>query len=332
MSELTGAEAPAGTILLSLRLHAIEHAADGVHLFDLRSTDGRDLPLFAAGSHIDVHLPNGLIRQYSLTNPREQYRYVIGVNRDPHSRGGSRFMHDNLRVGTELRASTPRNHFKLDEGEHPSVLIAGGIGITPIWAMIQRLCELQRPWTLHYCCRTPQRAAFLNELRDAATRSGNELNTVFDGEPEAQPLDVAGAVRAASSDAHFYCCGPKPLMAGFEQATTAVPRERVHVEYFGARPEITAADETSSFVVHLARSGTSLTIPWDRSILDAVLASGVAVLNSCREGVCGSCETRVLAGTPEHRDSVLSPDERAANNTMMICVSRCRDGELTLDL
>jgi vanillate O-demethylase ferredoxin subunit len=296
------------------------------------------LPAVAAGAHIDVHLPNGLVRQYSLMDPGESQRYRIGVHRDPASRGGSECMHETLRVGDRLTIGIPRNNFPLAEDAAHSVLIAGGIGITPIIGMVRRLTALGRSWTLYYCTRTEKRAAFLEELKALAVAAPQgELHCVFDQEPGNAMLDLAAVVQRHESGqgggAHFYCCGPAGLLRGFEQATAALPAERVHVEYFAAPANADAAGaETKAFSVTLARSGKTIEIPADKSILDVLLEHGVSVLNSCREGVCGSCETNVLAGEPDHRDAVLGPGERAANRTMMLCVSRCKSASLTLDL
>jgi tetrachlorobenzoquinone reductase len=320
-----------------VEVRGIRREAETVRSFELwplagDSGESGELPPFEPGAHLDVHVSADLVRQYSLTNPHERHRYVIGVNRDPASRGGSMGMHDAVTVGTRLSVSMPRNHFPLNEAATHSVLIAGGIGITPLLAMVRRLCELGRRWDLYYCARTTSRAAFLRELRELAdTHPNGALHCVFDGEPGTEPLDIRNVLATHGAQADFYCCGPTPLMEAFTAALANVPPEKVHLEYFKA-PEISTPAEGHAFTVKLARQQKSLVVAPDRSILDVLQEHGVSVMCSCREGVCGTCETAVLAGEPDHRDRVLSPEERAANHTMMICVSRCKGDALTLDI
>ncbi|WP_028222845.1 PDR/VanB family oxidoreductase [Paraburkholderia oxyphila] len=319
----------AGTLEVEVRAMRVE--AETVRSFELWPVAG-ELPPFGAGAHIDVHLPNGIVRQYSLTNPQERHCYVIGVNRDAASRGGSVHMHDALALGSRLTISTPRNHFPLDEAAGHSVLVAGGIGITPLLAMARRLTAVGRRWDLYYCARTARRAAFLPELRALAdAHSGGTLHCVFDGEPGGAPLDLGSVLARHGAEADYYCCGPTALMDAFTAALASVPPVRVHTEYFKA-PEPSSAAHGEAFTVRLERQQKSFVVPPERSILDVLEAHGVPVMCSCREGVCGTCETAVIAGEPDHRDHVLSPDERAANRTMMICVSRCKGDWLALDI
>lgn len=321
-----------GTFEVEVR--GISREAETVRSFELWPLAGEpgELPAFEPGAHLDVHVSAGLVRQYSLTNPHERHRYVIGVNRDPASRGGSIRMHDAVTVGSRLTVSAPRNHFPLNEAAAHSVLVAGGIGITPLLAMVRRLCKLGHSWDLYYCARTESRAAFLRELHElAGTYSNGKLHCVFDGEPGAASLDLHDVVATHGAQADFYCCGPTPLMDSFMAALADVPPEKIHLEYFKAS-EITVSAEGHAFTVQLARQQKSFVIAPDRSILDVLQEHGVSVMCSCREGVCGTCETAVLAGEPDHRDRVLSPEERAANHTMMICVSRCKGDALVLDI
>jgi vanillate O-demethylase ferredoxin subunit len=323
---------------LNVRVYERRVVADGVVAVDLRAVEGYELSRFTAGSHIDVELPvkdaNGrfIVRQYSLCNdPAEQDRYVIGVGRDANSRGGSVYLHETLQVGDKLHISTPRNHFQLYEPAGRSVLVAGGIGITPLMAMARRLSALAKPWRLYYCARTPKRAAFLDELR---TLPG-EVIPVFDGVPGGQPIALDRVVAEAPDDAHLYCCGPTGLMEDFERATSKRPPHTVHVEWFKPRPvspQAVPQGADGRFELRLAHSGVTLTVLPDQSILDALIEAGVAVQYSCRDGVCGTCETRVLDGIPDHRDSVLLGDEAAATDRIMVCVSRCAGKALTLDL
>jgi ferredoxin-NADP reductase len=316
------------TAALQLRVHSITYEATDIFSFELRSPGGAELPPFTAGAHIDLQLPGGLVRSYSLVNPQhERHRYRIAVNRDAGSRGGSRYMHDALKVGAIVAVTPPRNNFALFEGAAESVLIAGGIGITPILCMIERLSELGRRWTLHYCARTRQNAAFLDRLGELQPAGTLHLN--FDHGQPANMLDIASVVAAVPADAHLYCCGPVPMLEAFERACTQVPSERVHVEYFAAK-EAPAAE--GGFVVELARSNRTIPIARGQTILEALLAAGIDAPYSCMEGVCATCETKVLAGIPDHKDLVLTKEEKAANQTMMICCSGSKTDKLVLDL
>jgi len=319
------------TDLLWLRLHRITYEAQGIHAFELRLPSGAGLPPFSPGAHIDLHLGNGMVRSYSLCNcAEERHRYLVCVNRDRAGRGGSAFVHDALRVGDVLPVAAPRNNFALDESAAHTLLIAGGIGITPLWCMVQRLETLGRPWTLHYCARSQAHAALLAPIRALAQRSAvGQLHLHFDDAMPGRFLDLPALVAGASEDTHLYCCGPLPMLEAFENATAALPGERVHVEYFSAKAP---PDTTGGFQVQLAGSGRVLGVPAGCTILDVLLEAGVEVPYSCREGVCGTCETRVLAGVPDHRDLVLTAQEMQANQVMMVCCSGSRTPLLVLDL
>jgi tetrachlorobenzoquinone reductase len=315
---------------LEVRVKSVTWEAQGINSYELRPMPGQELPPFTAGSHIDLHLPNGMIRSYSLVNPQsERHRYVIAVNRDASSRGGSRYVHESVRPGDLLTVSAPRNNFELKEDAPHSLLIAGGIGITPIWCMVQRLEELGRPWELYYCTRTRQNAAFLDELRQLGERVHLNLHVNFDEEPGGKMLDIAGVLATAKPETHVYCCGPLPMLAAFEEAAKGRAPETVHVEYFSAK-EAPAAG--GGFTVVLAKSGKTIAVPPGKTILDAVLDAGIDAPYACMEGVCGTCETKVIEGEPDHRDLVLSQEERAASKTMMICCSGCNSARLVLDL
>jgi vanillate O-demethylase ferredoxin subunit len=315
--------------LLSVQLRAIRYEAQGVHSFELAATGAQELPPFTAGAHIDLHLAPGLVRSYSLCNSQdERHRYVIGINRDRASRGGSVHAHDRLRVGEQLTISAPRNNFPLDESAPHSVLIAGGIGVTPLLSMARRLAALGRPWELYYCARSHAAAAFLDTLRElkAASPQGT-LHLHFD-DRAGGVLDLAGVVVRAPQGTHFYCCGPLPMLAAFEAACEPLPHGQVHVEYFTAKE---APATAGGFEVELARSHRVVHVPEGKTVLDALLEAGVDVPYSCLQGVCGSCETRVLSGTPDHRDLVLTREEQEANNTMMVCCSGSKSPRLVLD-
>ncbi|MBV7482626.1 PDR/VanB family oxidoreductase [Bordetella sp. BOR01] len=316
--------------LLALQLRAIRYEAEGVSSFEFRHADGGTLPAFTAGAHIDLHLGNGLVRSYSLCNsPDESHRYVIGVNRDRTSRGGSAFVHERLRVGDRLAASVPRNNFPLAHGAAYSVLVAGGIGITPLWCMAQRLEALGRAWELHYCARSEASAAFLDGIRALAARSRHgRLHPHFDDRMQGRLLDLDAVIAGAPGDAHFYCCGPVAMLHAFERCTAGLSPAQVHVEYFAAQAP---ASTEGGFKVELARSGKVLDVPAGKTILDVLLEAGVDVPYSCLEGVCATCETRVMAGVPDHRDLVLTKEEQASNNVMMVCCSGSRTPVLVLD-
>lgn len=315
---------------MQVRIKRISFEAESINSFELVAPAGGDLVAFTAGSHIDLYLSNGMIRSYSLVNdPSERSRYVIAVNKDAASRGGSRFVHETLRAGDLITISHPRNNFVLQENTTHSILIAGGIGITPLLSMIRRLKALGRSWELFYAARTRVAAAFLDELSGLRRDVQEELHLNFDQEPTGSMLDLAAIVRNAPGDAHLYCCGPVPMLEAFEAATRDRPAEQVHVEYFKAR-EKPAAE--GGFEVKLARSNRIIKVGAGKTILNALLDAGIAVNYACTEGVCGTCETRVIEGMPDHRDLFLGKAEQAANNTMMICCSGSKSDTLVLDL
>ena len=256
-------------------------------------------------------------------------RYVIAINKDVSGRGGSSFAHDTIKAGDIVTVSAPRNNFALHEGAGYSVLIAGGIGITPLMSMIRRLETLARPWKLFYAARTRQAAAFLDDLDAIRSNAQLNLHLDFDDERAGCMFDLAAIVTNAPAHAHLYCCGPVPMLEAFEKATADRPADHVHVEYFQARGT-PALD--GGFEVRLARSNRTIAVEPGKTILDALLDAGVSANHSCAEGVCGTCETRVIEGMPDHRDQFLSPEERAANKTIMICCSGSKSDTLVLDL
>jgi ferredoxin-NADP reductase len=321
---LQAGTAAASTSLLAMRLSAIRYAAAGINCYEFTALDASVLPTFTAGAHVDIHLPNGLVRQYSLCNPpTDRHRYVVGVKRDINSRGGSRCVHDELRAGSVLQIGAPRNNFELREDALHTVLVAGGIGVTPIVSMVERLRAISRPFELHYSVRQREEAAFLNVL------SGPQLKLHVDAEHGGSPLPIAAIVTAAASGSHLYCCGPGPMLDAFETAAACLPGEKVHVERFSpVRPAAVAG----GFTVKLARTGGSVYVAPGNSILETLRAGGIDVPASCEQGICGTCETRVLAGAPDHRDSLLSDEEKRANNVMMVCCSGSKEDILVLDL
>jgi vanillate O-demethylase ferredoxin subunit len=311
---------------VAMRLTTITYAADQVNLYEFRPVSGGPVARFTAGAHVDLHLPNGFVRQYSIASSEdERDRYVLGVKREAAGRGGSRLIHDELRVGTVLHVGAPRNNFQLIETAAYSVLIAGGIGVAPIVSMVARLRSLGRSWELHYAVRRHGEAAFVDEL----LAGGGPIHLHVD-EEQGGVLDLARLVGAAPEEAHLYCCGPTPMLEAFTAATSPRPASSVHLEYFTASVPSPAIE--GGFVVELARSKLHVSIPPGKTILEALRARGVTVPSSCEQGICGSCETRVLAGKPDHRDLLLSDEEKAANEVMMICCSGSRSGVLVLDL
>jgi vanillate O-demethylase ferredoxin subunit len=312
---------------IQVRVKSITYEAEDVISLDLRPVAAGTLPAFTAGAHVELRLSKGLARNYSLANAQnERHRYCVAVQKDPASRGGSRFIHETIRAGDVLPISPPRNNFALVEESQRSVLIAGGIGITPIWCMMQRLVALGRRWELFYAVRSRGRAAFIDEILALDVR---QVHLHVDDESAGALIDLDAVVQSASAGTHFYCCGPLPMLAAFERATASLPAETVHVEYFTAKQPVEAS---GGFDVVLARSGRTVFVPEHATILDALLAAGVDAGHSCLEGVCGTCETNIIEGIPDHRDVVLSAQERASNRTMMICCSGSKTGRLVLDL
>lgn len=319
------------TDTLQVRLRATTYEASNILGFELVPLDATtNLPAFTAGAHIELHLPGGMRRSYSLLNdPQETHRYCIGVNLDAHSRGGSRYMHEQLRTGTVLTIGTPRNLFAMDESSPFNVFIAGGIGITPILSMIARSQTLGTPWRLHYVARTREHAGFLSLLDSYQCQPASEVLLRFDQEPGGQMLDMNTVIEELPANAHVYACGPAPMLAAYEKATAELPPERVHREYFAAQQ---AAATDGSYTVTLARSQRTLTIAPGQTLLEGLLAIGAEPTFSCQQGVCGTCEVRVMEGTPDHRDMVLSDTEKAANDRMMVCCSGALSPWLVLDL
>lgn len=305
--------------------------AEGVCTFELVEAGGRPLPAFSAGSHIDVRLPGGLTRQYSLCNdPAETHRYLIGVLREPASRGGSAAMHDLVHEGTLLEISTPRNHFPLAHDARRSLLLAGGIGITPILCMAERLAIAGADFDLHYCARSPARAAFAQRIRSASFAARAAFH--FDDGDAAQKLDLQALLAMPAEGSHLYVCGPKGFMDAVLGTARARgwPEARLHFEFFGAEVGPSVGDD--SFEVKLASSGRTVRVAKDRSVVQALAEAGVIVQTSCEQGVCGTCLTRVLDGVPEHRDLYLTPEEQAANDQFTPCCSRAKTPLLVLDL
>ncbi|WP_248765020.1 PDR/VanB family oxidoreductase [Pseudomonas protegens] len=298
--------------------------------FELAAADASPLPAFSAGAHIDVHLANGLVRQYSLCNhPAERHRYLIGVLKDPASRGGSSSLHQQLEVGTRLLISAPRNLFALEHAARRSLLFAGGIGITPILSMAEQLAHSGADFQLHYCARSAQRAAFVQRLQ--ASPFAERVSLHFDEQPDTA-LDIAQALAGPRDDVHLYVCGPGGFMQHVLDSARAQgwKEQCLHREYFSAAPIDHSTD--ASFAVKLASSGQVFQVPADRSVVQVLQDQGIEVPISCEQGICGTCLTRVLEGVPEHRDLFLTEDEQARNDQFTPCCSRARSPLLVLDL
>lgn len=316
---------------IAVRVARKTYEAEGVAGFRLVAADGTRLPDFSPGAHIDVSLPGGLVRQYSLCNASAQDdHYEIGVLRDAGSRGGSLAMHDAVHEGSVLRISPPRNHFPLDERATHSLLLAGGIGVTPLLSMAQRLAALRADFALHCCSRTVARAPYRRRLEDSPF--ADKVFFHHDDGPPAQRMDLAANLAQPGPGRHLYVCGPQ----GFLDAVRATARslqwadEQVHFEYFsGAAP---SAEGPGSFEVELRSSGRVVRVPESLSVVDALAAEGIGIPVSCAQGVCGTCLTRVLAGEIAHNDLYLTPAEQAANDQFLPCCSRAHSARLVLDL
>lgn len=309
------------------RIHEVTRKTNGVLAIELRPMDGEEFPRYEAGAHIDLHLPDGMVRSYSLCgHAGSTGRYLIGVLNDRNSRGGSRYIHEHLRAGMELSISEPRNNFRLDRSAAHSVFVAGGIGITPILCMLLQLRELGQSAELLYAARTREEAAFAPEL----VALGVPITWHFDDESDGPP-DLCAFIASKAPDAHYYACGPAPMLAAFEAACVDLRRVHVHVERFSANSTQALAKDDPDYTVSLRRSGVTLKVPSGKTLLQTLLDAGIQKEHSCAQGICGACRTKVLEGVPEHRDAVLSPSERAENNVMMVCVSGCKNGSLVLD-
>jgi ferredoxin-NADP reductase len=302
------------------------HVAEGVLALTLADPDGDTLPPWTPGAHVDLLLGPDLVRQYSLCgSPSDSTTIRVAVLREPHSRGGSSFVHEQLTTGTRVRVRGPRNHFPLVASPR-YLFVAGGIGITPLLPMMAEATAAGAEWSLLYGGRTRASMAFTDELAGYGDR------VTLAPQDEVGLLDLDGLLGTPQPDTLVYCCGPEPLLAAVEARCAGWPPGSLHLERFAAKPVAEPAEGERAFTVELAQTGITLTVPADRSIFDVVQEAGVSVIGSCLEGICGTCESFVLEGEPDHRDSVLSAEEHAANETMMICVSRCKGERLVLDL
>lgn len=322
-------------------LKAVVYEAEGVSAFVFKSLDPKQQFMIEPGAHIDLHLDNGLVRSYSLINHLVQTdQLVVGVQRadEATGRGGSRHVHDALRVGARLTLSLPRNNFSLQEDAAHSVFFAAGIGITPFLSMIERLVSRSASWELHYSAQTGQRLPFRDRLEALQAQSaGRGAVTLYVTRESAgalaatktERMDLASLVMAAPADTHFYCCGPTPFIDAFLGASASRPPDHRHVEHFSS--DVEAANE-GGYTIVLQRQGRSIEVGVGQTILDALQANGIRHPSSCRQGLCGTCEVRVLEGVPDHRDMILSDEEKATNDIILICCSGSKSSTLVLDM
>ncbi|GAA4834181.1 PDR/VanB family oxidoreductase [Saccharopolyspora rosea] len=309
----------------TVRVHRTTWLADGVVQLEFRDPTGADLPGWEPGAHLSLRLGNGVVREYSLCgDPDDRRGWTVAVLREPNSRGGSAWVHERLTAGTPVEVDGPRNDFPLEPAAR-HLLVAGGIGVTPLRPMAARLAAAGADWRMLYCGRSRANMAFLDELVEL----GGDRVRVHADDEHGGPPELAAELAALEPGTLVHCCGPEPLLAAVESALPETAELRV--ERFRA-PEPVASTEDGSFEVVCASSGVRVPVEPGTTVLDALAAAGVEVPSSCREGVCGTCETKVVGGRVDHRDHVLGPAEREAGDTMMICVSRCRSAELVLDL
>jgi ferredoxin-NADP reductase len=316
---------------LRLKVHRRTIGAEGVVVLELRDPTGAELPAWSPGAHIDLKLLGDMVRQYSLCgDPHDRAVWQVGVLREPAGRGGSAYVHDQIREGDEIDVRGPRNNFQLVAAPR-YIFVAGGIGITPLLPMVAAAEEAGAEWEFHYGGRSRTSMAFLDTLQALETSTGHGLRVSLHPQDEVGLIGLPRILGTARPDTKVYCCGPEPLLKAVEAVCTDWPPGSLHVERFAPKEQGERA-LSGDFEVELSFSGMTLTVPPERSILDVAEEAGVFVLSSCKEGTCGTCETPVLSGEVDHRDSLLSAEEQAANNVMFICVSRAACPKLVLDL
>lgn len=304
--------------------------ANDVFLFEIKHAKGEELPAFTAGAHLPIKTPSGVMRHYSICgSPADTHRYWIAVKREPEGRGGSISMVDQVSPGDELHVGKPQNLFELSDKAKSFIFIAGGIGITPMMSMIKQLqsTEDARPFKLYYLSRTPEGAAFVDELTTNALSGKVKIHHTH-GDP-AQSFDLWPIVEKATSGTHVYCCGPTRLMDSVRDMTGHWPQSSVHFESFGA--DTKSREDDRPFDVTLSQSKKTIHVPKEQTLLEALKENGCHVPSSCESGTCGSCKVRVLQGNIDHRDLVLMSEEKT--EFIMVCVSRSKNGEsIEIDL
>jgi len=312
--------------MMPLRVTRNDQIADGIHLLEFRDSGGNPLPLFSAGAHITVRVPNGMLRKYSLCNdPAERDRYLVAVKREVAGRGGSSTLIDRAKPGIELMVAAPVNDFALPQRAQDFLFIAGGIGITPIMAMIRQVQAEGKRFRLYYCTRSPETTAFMDEL--SAPEFKDKVLIHHDHGDPAKSLDLKPILAERKNREHLYCCGPRPLMEAVRDMTEHWSSTAVHFEAFSEADIHKATDRP--FKIKLAKSGKVFDVPTDKTIMEVLRENGLDVPSSCETGTCGTCRTKLLAGQADHRDLVLHEHERG--NTIMICVSRAKSDEITID-
>ena len=312
--------------MMPLRVTRNDEIADGINLIEFRDLNGKELPEFSAGAHIAIQVPNGLLRKYSLCNdPTERDRYQVAVKREANGRGGSSNLIDNVKAGDQLMVAPPVNDFGLPQRATDFLFIAGGIGVTPMMAMIREVQKQGKRFRLFYCTRSPETTAFAEEL--SAPEFKGLVTIHHDHGDLTCSLDLKPILAERKNREHLYCCGPRPLMEAVRHMTDHWSSTAVHFEAFSEAETHKAGDKP--FNVRLARSGKVLEVPVTKTILEVLRDNGLDVPSSCETGTCGTCRTKLLAGEADHRDLVLADHER--KDQSMICVSRARSDEITID-
>jgi len=317
--------------MMEVLVKSKEVIASDICLFELASADNKALPPFSAGAHVDVTMPNGITRQYSLCNhPLENHRYQIAVLKDPTSRGGSIAMHEHINIGDRIQISEPKNLFPLAHDASKSLLFAGGIGITPILCMAERLAHTGADFELHYCTRSPAKTAFMERIQ--ASAFADRVHFHFDDSDTSQKLDAADILSTPQADTHVYVCGPTGFMEHVLETAKAQrwPAEQLHREYFSAAP--ISHEDDGSFDVQISSTGQIINVSAEQTVIEALEACGIEIPFSCESGICGTCLTGVLEGIPDHKDSFLTEEEQAKNDQFTPCCSRAKSAQLVLDI
>ena len=312
--------------MMPLRVTRNDKIADGIHLLEFRDTGGKPLPEFSAGAHITIRTPNGTMRKYSLCNdPAERGRYAVAIKREVNGRGGSINLIDGVKAGDELMVAPPVNDFELPQRATDFLFIAGGIGVTPFMAMIREAKAAGKRFRLFYCSRSPETTAFIDEL--SAPEFKDSVVIHYDYGDSSRSLDLKPILAERKNREHLYCCGPRPLMEAVRTLTDHWSSAAVHFEAFSDAETHKATDK--AFKVKLAKSGDVLDVPVTKTVLEAMREHGLEVPSSCETGTCGTCRTKLLSGEADHRDLCLAEHEKADN--IMICVSRAKSDEITID-
>lgn len=310
---------------MQARIRTIRWEADGINSYILEPVTDKLMPAFEPGAHVDVQLEAGLSRSYSLVNdPTIRGYYEIAVHHAIDGRGGSKHIHEKWRVGQVVEVSAPKNNFPMVEDASHTVMIAGGIGITPMLPMIARLEKLRKTWELHYVAASPDRAAYVDRVEGF-----DNVEIAYDGVPGGRRLDLKAICAAAPADAHLYCCGPTGMLDAFVATNSDRPKGHAHIEYFSAETELATE---GGYTLELVKSGKTIEVAEGETMLDALLGAGVDIGFACAEGVCGTCQVGVLDGVPDHRDHFLTDEEKAANTSIMVCCSGSKSPNLVLDI